>query len=350
MMKAKTLFFEGEKTISIREEPLASPGEGQLLVQARYSAISAGTEMLFYRGNFPQGMATDVSLKSLSGRMGYPMQYGYALVGKVIEIGHKTDTNLLHKSVFLFHPHQSHIVISSEEVFPIPLDLDGQNALFLPNMETAVGCVMDGRPLLGEKVVVFGQGVVGLLLTAILSNFPLGNLAVIDPLKMRREIAEKLGAAHILDPLSKTFSEELKKLLHSAQSESDPSNGTDLIFEVSGNPEVLNTAISFAGSQSRIVIGSWYGNKQVQLNLGAEFHRNRLQIISSQVSTLDPGLRGRWTKERRLNLVWKWINKIKPSHLISHKIPFVDAKKAFELLDERPQEALQVILTYEGSE
>lgn len=349
MMKTKKLFFEKKKIVRIREESLSPPGAGQVMVQTKYSAISAGTEMLFYRGNFPEGKATDISLTSLAGKMKYPIQYGYALVGQVIEIGKNADSQLLDKSVFLFHPHQSHIVVPQTEVYLLPSELDERNALFLPNMETAVGCVMDAKPLLGEKLVIFGQGIVGLLTTAILAKYPLEQLIAVDPLKKRREYAKKLGATKILDPRSKNFVVELEKILRSNKSDSEQGSGADLIFELSGNPEVLNVAIAFAGYQSRIVVGSWYGTKKVQLNLGEHFHRNRLQIISSQVSTIHPELRGRWTKDRRLELVWKYLGELNPSSLISHQIPFSEAQSAYELLDEKQEEALQVVLIYEGT-
>jgi len=49
----------------------------------------------------------------------------------------------------------------------------------------------------------------------------------------------------------------------------------------------------------RVVIGSWYGSKPVQLDLGGAFHRSRIRLISSQVSSLAPELSGRWDKSRR---------------------------------------------------
>ena len=348
-MKTKKLIFEKKKTVRIQEESLSPPGPEEVLVQTKYSAISAGTEMLFYRDNFPIGMPKDITLKSLSGEMQYPIHYGYALVGKVIAVGEVADTNLLNKNVFLFHPHQSHIVVPQNEVYPFPPDLDERDAIFLPNMETAVGFVMDARPIIGENVVIFGQGVVGLLTTSILSKHPLGQLIVIEPMKKRRHFAGILGATKILDPLSNSFTDKINRYLNFNSSQSEQYEGADLIFELSGNPEVLNTAISVAGYDSRIIVGSWYGQKKALLNLGDRFHRNRLQIISSQVSTIHPNIRGRWTKKRRLEVVWEWLKEINPSKLISHQIPISEAQKAYELLDNKPEETLQVVFQYKGS-
>lgn len=347
-MKTQKLFFEKKKTIVIHEERLGSPGPGQVLVEAKYSAISTGSEMVLFRGDFPEGMTTDMSLNSLAGVMKYPLSYGYALVGKVIEIGKNTDPEWLDKSVFLFHPHQSYIVVPQTELFLIPPDLNEKNALFLPNMETAIGCVMDAAPLLGENVVIFGQGVVGLLTTSVLVKYPLNRLVAVDPLEKRRITAKNIGANAVFDPGDKHFFDEIHDMFHSKTHLTDQQSGPDLIFEMSGNPEVLNTAISIAGYHSRIIVGSWYGTKTARLNLGDRFHRNRLRIISSQVSTIQPDLRGRWNKERRMEMVWSWLKQVTPSRLITHYIPFSEAQSAYALLDEQPEQALQVVLTYEG--
>jgi len=348
-MKTKKLVFEKKKTVRIHEETLSPPGPEEALVQTKFSAISAGTEMLFYRNNFHEGMPKDITLKSLSGEMEYPIHYGYALVGKVVAVGEFADTRLLNKSVFLFHPHQSHIVVPQNEVYPIPPDMEERDAIFLPNMETAVGFVMDARPIIGENVVIFGQGVVGLLTTSILSKYPLGQLIVVEPLEKRRHFARILGATQTVDPVLKSFTGKINTYLKSNSSKSEQYDGADLIFELSGNPEVFNTAISIAGYSSRIILGSWYGQKKALLDLGDRFHRNRLQIISSQVSTIHPNLRGRWTKKRRLEVVWGWLKEIDPSRLISHQIPISEAQSAYELLDKKPEEVLQVVLHYEGS-
>ncbi len=55
-----------------------------------------------------------------------------------------------------------------------------------------------------------------------------------------------------------------------------------MIYEVSGVPEALNSAISLSGFDSRVVIGSWYGNKAAVIALGGDAHRNRLKISTSR--------------------------------------------------------------------
>jgi threonine dehydrogenase-like Zn-dependent dehydrogenase len=122
--------------------------------------------------------------------------------------------------------------------------------------------------------------------------------------------------------------------------------GADLIYELSGAPETLNQAIAAAGFGGRIVIGSWYGKKRAALDLGGRFHRSRLEIISSQVSSLSPQLAARWTKNRRLETAWEALQALHPAQFITHRFPLERAPEAYHLIDAHPERAIQVVLTY----
>ena len=228
-------------------------------------------------------------------------------------------------------------------MFPVPADIDPLDALFLANMETAANFLMDGRPVIGEKVVVLGQGVVGLLTTALLARFPLGALVALDRFERRREASRNAGAHQALDPAHPDALARVIELL-----EPHASGGSaDLVYELSGNPEALNTAIAVTGFDGRIVIGSWYGDRQTALELGGRFHRQRIRLISSQVSTVTPALSARWSKQRRFAVAWDMIRRIRPSRFITHQIPFRRARQAFELIDKDPAATIQVVLEYE---
>jgi threonine dehydrogenase-like Zn-dependent dehydrogenase len=96
----------------------------------------------------------------------------------------------------------------------------------------------------------------------------------------------------------------------------------------------------------RIIIGSWYGQKRTKIDFGGAFHRSRIKLISSQVSTISPELSGRWDKPRRFDVAWKSLERIKPEKWITQKFSLNDADKAYQLLDENPQETIQVIFDY----
>jgi threonine dehydrogenase-like Zn-dependent dehydrogenase len=94
------------------------------------------------------------------------------------------------------------------------------------------------------------------------------------------------------------------------------------------------------------VVGSWYGKKLAALDLGGRFHRSRIRLVSSQVSSIAPELSGRWTKGRRFDVAWEMLRNIKPKRWITHCLPVSEAAEAYRILDETPGEAIQVIFEY----
>jgi 2-desacetyl-2-hydroxyethyl bacteriochlorophyllide A dehydrogenase len=341
----QALFFTAPGKVEVRPEPAPTPGDGEVLVRTVVSAISAGTELLIYLGQAPAGMPADSALPSLAGTLAFPLKYGYACVGRILQVGAGVDRSLENRAVFAFQPHQSVFTAPAAETILLPPDMPLERALFLPGAETAVNLVQDGRPLAGERVVIFGQGVVGLLTTALLASMPLALLVTLDRFPQRRQASLRLGATASLDPNDEGAQERLAARLADAEHP-----GADLTFELSGDPAVLNQALRITGFDGRVVIGSWYGEKRAALDLGGEFHRSRIHLISSQVSTLAPRLRGRWSKSRRLHFALNFLDDVEPEGLISHRVPFAEAASAYQLLAEHPEQALQVVLTYSPSE
>lgn len=342
-MKRCSLFFDAPFQTRIRERSVPDPGEGEVRVAARMSAVSAGTEMLVYRGDFPDELAVDETIQGLVGRrFEYPLAYGYCSVGAVEAVGAGVNPAWIGRRVFTFHPHDSHFLARPDALVPIPSSISDADAVFLAGMETAVNLVMDGRPIIGERVAVAGLGVIGLMTTALLARFPLEELIGIDRIPMRREAALAVGAHHVLSGEASGAGRAMG--VTAADPEGDQE--ADLIYELTGSPKALNLAIELAGFGSRIVIGSWYGKKKGTIDLGGRFHRNRIQVLSSQVSTIDPRLTGRWTAGRRLDAAWQMIEAIAPSRFITHRYPIREADRAYRQIADRPEEILQVVLTY----
>ena len=338
-MNRQALYFTAPQRVEVREEAFLGPGPEQLLVQSIVSAISAGTELLFYRGLVPEELAVDETIAALQGATRYPLKYGYACVGLVIAQGTQVRGDWVGRKVFCFNPHETHFCVSCADVMVLPEGMLAEQAVFLPNMETALNFVLDGQPLIGEYVGVFGAGIVGLLTTALLRSFPLAGLAVFDRFALRRAAAMRLGVPWALDPANEAG-------WQAALVAWGKPDGLDLAFEVSGAPAALDQSIERCGYAGRVLIGSWYGKKSVTLNLGGKFHRSRLRLVSSQVSSIAPELSGRWDKQRRFDLAWEQLALIQPEGWISQRFALQDATQAYQLLAERPDEAIQVVFTY----
>ncbi len=337
-MKSTALYFTAPGRVELREETLAAPAEGQVLVEAQLSAISAGTEMLVYRGQFPRELSD--SHDQVSTDLHYPLCYGYASLGRVKALGHGVDASWQDRLVFSFQPHRSHYLAALGSLLPVPEPLDAASAVFLPNMETAVNLVQDCEPLLGECVLVLGQGLVGLLAASLLREFPVQRLVTADRYDARRRASMELGADASLDPSFDDFRSAALRALPSGI------EGYDLTLEVSGNPSALDDAIALTAFSGRVVVGSWYGEKRAPLDLGGRYHRSRISLVSSQVSTISPKLSARWTKSRRFDLAWDALQRIQPEKWVTHRFPIAGAAEAYRVLDQSPEQALQVVLTY----
>jgi 2-desacetyl-2-hydroxyethyl bacteriochlorophyllide A dehydrogenase len=341
-MERQALYFTAPHQVAIEREPLPSPAFGQILVQTILSAISPGTELVIYRGLAPADLPKDDTIPSLAGDFAFPLKYGYAVVGRVLELGRGVAPGWEDRLVFAFHPHESHFLATPDELLKLPNGLTPEDAVFFPNMETAVTFLLDGAPHIGEQVVIFGQGIVGLLLTALLSRWPLSSLVTLDLYPKRRKLSEDLGAKVTLDPSEAGVMERLGGHLQ----DTGPYPGADLCYEISGNPAALDQAIAATGFSGRVVIGSWYGLKRSDLNLGGRFHRSRVRLISSQVSSIAPELTGRWNNTRRYQVTWQMLKEVQPARFITHRFPFDRAAQAYELIDRHPEDVIQVILTY----
>ena len=330
--------FTAPFQIELWEEALPEPPPGHAQVRTLLSAVSPGTEMLVYRGQLPAGLALDEGIAALGGGTAYPLKYGYCAVGVVEALGAEVEPGWLGRRIFAFQPHESRFNAPVEALIPLPEGMTPERAVFLPNMETAVNLVMDGAPLVGERVVVLGQGIVGLLTTALLGRTPLERLVALERYPLRQEASLQAGAGACLDPDDPLTMGRLHEWMP---------EGADLCFELSGAPQALDTAIALTGFDGRVVIGSWYGEKRASLDLGGRFHRSRIRLISSQVSTIAPALSGRWTKARRFAVAWEMLRLIQPERLITQRIPIWEAAEAYQLIDQQPGETIQVVFTYD---
>ncbi len=333
---ATALWWTAPRRGELRPEPLPPPGPGEVAVRALASGISQGTELLVYRGQVPPDLPLD--LPTLAGSFRYPIKYGYASVGRVAAVGADVESPAIGDLVFALHPHQSAYVLPASRAVPLPPDLPPEQGVFLANLETAVNVVLDAAPRLGETVLLSGLGVVGLLVLQALRRTGAAQVIAVDALAHRRALAERLGADGVLAPGAD---------LAAVVRERTDGRGADLAIEVSGAPAALGPAIEAVAEEGTVVVASWYGTKPVALQLGGHFHRGRVRLRSSQVGHLDPALAPRWDYARRLAVARRLLVELAVGELISHRVPFERALDAFALLDRHPEQALQVVLTYE---
>jgi 2-desacetyl-2-hydroxyethyl bacteriochlorophyllide A dehydrogenase len=333
-LQAQAVWFSGPRQVELRSEAVPLPGPGQLRVAALASAVSHGSELLVYRGEVDPALPLD--LPTLAGSFNFPIKYGYASVGRVLDLGPDVSHLAAGDYVFVLHPHQSCYLVPANLAARLPEGLAPELGVFWANVETALNIAHDAAPRLGETVVVLGQGVVGLLTSQILRMAGARVIAV-EPDPGRRALALHCGAWAALAP-GPNLGEELRAL--------NDGRLADLAVELSGAPAALQSALELVLDEGTVVVASWYGRKPVALDLGARFHRGRLTLRSSQVGRLAPATWPRWDHARRTATVSTLLPQLRLAELISRRLPLAQAAEAYRLLDTGAPGVLQVVLEY----
>ena len=327
-MRARRLLFVGPQRVEIAPVDLPDAGPGELLVGTRYSGISTGTELLAYRGQLDPDLPVDERIGALGGTFRFPFPYGYSCVGEVERSAGTVERGAL---VFAFHPHQDRFVVGEDDVVVLPRGIDPRLATLLPYVETALQLSLDAGPVARETVAVVGLGVVGVT-TALLLQRAGATVVGSDPAEERRRLAGALGIAAVVP-------EELPSRL--------PPGGVPLLLELSGSPTALGGALDLLAHEGTALVGSWYGRRPVELPLGGAFHRRRLTIRSSQVSTIPAALAGRWDVGRRRRETVALLAELPLPALATTEYAFDDAAAAFAALDAGAPGVVHVALRYQ---
>jgi 2-desacetyl-2-hydroxyethyl bacteriochlorophyllide A dehydrogenase len=332
--KARGLWFTAARQAELIEEPVKKPSGAEVRVRAIASLVSAGTEMLVYRGELPA--EDDLGLETCAGSFGFPVKYAYQVVGEVIEAG--PDARFKPgQTIFVRHPHQDLFTVRSDSwlVAPVPEGLTAERAVFVNLLEVALNCHLDVPVRFGDVVVIYGQGVVGSLV-AQLARRMAGRVIVVDPIAGRRAAALQWGADAATTP------EDAPAAIASLSE----GRGADICIEATGAPSALQAAIKAAGQEGTVVVLSFFGTRKVPLILSPEFHYGRLRVISSQVSSLGSGLQPRWSRERRNTAAFDLLRSDWLVTRVSHEMPFAQAPEAYRILDTSPQDAMGIVLKY----
>jgi 2-desacetyl-2-hydroxyethyl bacteriochlorophyllide A dehydrogenase len=330
-MKARAVHFVAPRRVELREVELPEIADGQLLVATEWSGISSGTELLAYRGEVDPGLPLDETLGALAGTFAFPFRYGYSAVGRILRPAAPFQEG---QRVFAFHPHQDRFVVDAREAVPVD-GLDPRAATMYPLVETALQVCLDAAPRLGETVVVVGLGAVGILAAALLARTGAVVLGS-EPEPARRAAAAAFGV-RAADP---DDAAEVVAALAGGR-------GADLVVEASGNPRALASSLGLLAHEGTVLVCSWYGTKPVPLPLGADFHRRRLALRSTQVSTLPAALTARWDRRRRTELAWSLARELPLSVLATHEFPFERAAEAYACADRKDGGLIHAALRYQ---
>lgn len=273
---ARSLWIEAAGKAAIRAEPLRAPAPGQAEVRTLFSGISRGTEALVLAGRVPPAEFQRMACPHQGGAFPFPVKYGYAAVGLVEE----GPPSLYGQTVFLLHPHQDRLVAPADVLVAVPASVPAARAVLAANMETALNIVWDAGVGPGDKVCVVGAGVVGALTAWLAGEIPGVEATLVDVQPGRAALAAALGVGF-------------------SAPEQAPAD-CDVVVHASATAAGLTAALAAAGVEATVAEASWYGDRPVSIGLGGAFHSRRLKLVGSQVGSVPPARRPRWSHARRL--------------------------------------------------
>ena len=305
-----------------RIEPVELPelSEGMVEVQTEYSGLSRGTERLIFNGRVPEAEWGRMRAPLQVGDFPFPVRYGYSVVGRI------TAGNGAGTRVFCLHPHQTRFRVAADWVVPIPDDVPSERAILAANMETALNAIWDAKLRPGQRCLVVGAGMVGSLITCLLSRRA-------DVSVLLTDVATETGA--LSNDLNVRF----------CTPDDVPKGAFDVAFHCAAAESGLQTAIDSLAFEGRVIELSWYGDRPVAVRLGGNFHANRLQIISSQVGHVAPARRASTTHRGRLGLALSALADDRLDALITNETQFRDLPAALPdlLSDGAPGIATRIV-------
>lgn len=322
MQRAESLWYVSPGSVELRPEALPPSDADSVLVRALYSGISRGTERLVLKGLVPDSEHERMRCPFQEGAFPFPVKYGYSLVGCIAE----GPPDRIGQAVFLLHPHQSLLRVPLGVLHPLPAGLPPRRAALAANMETALNVVWDAGVAPGDRVLVVGGGVVGLLIARLAALIPGTEVTVVDPLAAREAVAKRLGAAF-------------------ASPAAAPGE-QDVVIHTSASEAGLRLALACAGRDALVIEASWHGARQVSLPLGEAFHAKRLRLRSSQVGAVPPERSVRWTRERRLGVALRLLLDEACDTFITGELSFADAPALLPGLLTGEAVGLMTVLRY----
>ncbi|WP_438038292.1 zinc-dependent alcohol dehydrogenase [Sorangium sp. So ce128] len=307
--------------------PPRAPGPGEVVARALASGVSQGTELLLFRGEGPTPFDPSLDAPDAECAPTYPRRYGYAWVGEVVARGEGAALGPGDR-VFALAPHGDLHLLGPGAARGLPRSIPAERAVLAANLETAITCVWDAGVGLGDDVVVLGGGVVGLLIVA-LARRAGAVVRLVEPSERRRQVGLALGAAAALRP-----------------EDDRPRGDADAVIAATGHPEELDRAIAHAAREATVTVASFYGARTSPVALGAEFHRRRLRLRASQVSTLPPERAPRWDHARRFALVRALLEDPALDALLDPSVPLDAAPSVYAELAAEPGARLQTVFRY----
>lgn len=336
----KRLICTAKEQLQWEEYEERPVGPGQLRVRAEFAAAKHGTEMSFYKGYGVERGSYDrdyqLFQKSPQQRPPYPVAVGNMLVGPVEEIGAGVTRFAVGDRVCVYSGFAETRVASEAACWKLAPGMSWKSAVCLDPVEFAFAAVRDGQVRLGDAVVVFGLGAIGLIAVQLVRLAGASLVVGVDPLPDRRKIAEDLGVDLTLDPRAVDAGLEIKK--------ATGRRGADVVIEYSGSVYALQQALRGVAYGGNVVMGAYPPAYGAGLDLGAEAHMNVPNLIFSRACSQPDRDHPRWDEPRIFETCWRWLGegRLTGDPIVQPVVAFGELKEEYPKIVTQPDRYIKL--------
>ncbi len=330
-----TVVFTGSRKVEVQDRPIPEPGPGQLLIRTHCSLISTGTELSALDGETPCGQVWEKFRT-------YPRTPGYDNIGTVVDVGEGVERDWMGRRVASYANHGAYVTIARERCWAVSRAIEDEDAAFFTLAHVALNGVRRSRLTFGEAAVVYGMGIIGHI-TAQLCWFAGARPVIGVDLSERRVglLPSKQGVRGVV-----AGARDVKEEVRSATG----GRMADVVFEVTGNPEVIPREFEVLRPQGRCVILASPLAPTKMFDFHDLCNSPSFTIIGAHNGSHPACATGDnpWTMKRHAEMFFDLVadGELQVSHLVSHREPVENAPKLYEMLVADRSQAMGVILTW----
>jgi len=356
-------------TTALVDVPIPSVSGASLLVETRASVVSAGTERMlvdFGKSNLlakarsqPERVLqvldkvrTDglrPTIEAVRAKLDQPMPLGYCHAGIVREVGAGARRFVPGARVVTNGPHAEFVRVPWTLAAQIPDAVSFEAAAFTPLASIGLQGLRLIQPTLGETIVVYGLGLIGLLTVQLVRAA--GCRAIgIDPVAERRALARQVGA----EVLGDGPAADLPAAVHDL---TDGVGCDAVLLTLSADAhEPMHLAAEMCRKRGRIVLVGVTGlhlrredyfKKELSFQVSCSYGPGRYDVDHEQRGLDYPLPYVRWTEGRNFSAVLQLMaeGKLDPSILITHRFPLADVASAYTVVTS-DSPGLGIVLQY----
>jgi threonine dehydrogenase-like Zn-dependent dehydrogenase len=305
-----------------------------LLVRARVTAISTGTELRVFRL-----IPVDDGGQFLHANVPFavPTENGYSMVGDVIAVGADVTDFAVGDRVFVPATHRHVAAIAANLAIKLPPKLADEEAVFLSILEVAHLALRRGNPTPGETVAIIGLGVIGLSALAYCRAFGFHTIAI-DTVLARRAIAQEMGADLVISPEDANF--------HQRVFAETNGYGVDLVIEAASVWPAIQLGMEIAGKGAKIVVVARHTDKPAFSPVGDPFLQKDLTLL---VTYGHPSAGQRWERSRSFGLTIRLLanRQLKIAPMITHRQSWRDLPIIYQRIDQGERTIVGVVLNWQ---